>query len=78
MAANQTADDSDESSVDLPVRIEDECDTWEDPVEGTVGTVVKIVEFDCPECGYDRGKMVTQILPGVTNVGCRRCGYMDH
>ena len=56
----------------LPVVIR--ADFRADPVEGDQGTFTKIVEEDCPTCGYDRANFTYHTLAGVGYVECRACG----
>ena len=46
-----------------------------DPIEGDHGSFTKIVEEECPCCGYDRADFSYHTLAEVGHVECRACGY---
>lgn len=46
-----------------------------DPCEGDQGSYTKIIEEDCPCCGYDRADLSVHTLAEVGAVVCRACGY---
>ena len=62
------------TEIEFPFRVESETELHEDPVAGTYGHVVSIVEYDCPVCGYDRAKSYHAVLPDVYSVACIACG----
>ena len=57
----------------LPVLIRSNFRT--DPVEGDQGSFTKIIEEECPCCGYDRADFSIHTLAEVGAVVCRACGY---
>lgn len=62
----------DETAKEHPMLVRS--DLSHDAVEGCQGTVTRIVEEDCPFCGYDRADHTHVTLAGVHQLTCRRCG----
>lgn len=64
------------TDIELPFTVESETELSHDPVAGTYGTKVSIVEEDCPECGYDRAIVHHAVLPDVYTVECDACEHV--
>lgn len=62
-----------DSGSELPVLIRS--DFRHDPIEGCQGSYTKIIEEDCPKCGYDRAEHSVHTLAGVHTVTCRACEH---
>lgn len=58
---------------ELPVTLER--NTRYDPIDGEAGSVKKVVEEDCPNCGYDRANLVVVTTTGDHAVQCRVCDH---